>query len=1113
MYFIVRPSTTTPSTEENVSPIKAPPVSCSRRAWKPLLPASGFSSCYLVSLLPKSHPPPLKLPAGARGGEPTGGEVPSPTPPKIPLPPVSSVSTADSCVFRAARTFRPTKRVDSSFALCMGIYVAPAGEEEEWKESNGGIEVKKEEDRESASPAPLLRVNPALATDPAARVPQEPEQASVSSAQEEEEERSGSGGDGSLKRRLEPPTSPTPPSTGRLRSGTPALNASSAAPSASSTTPTASRAHEDLPSPPLPVPTGPPVYFCGPCGIRFSSLSTLEAHQTYYCSHRMHALPRVFAGGGAESESEEAKSTVEKEETSGGESSSEPSGKAARTGKQYKCPHCSYSADKKVSLNRHMRMHSTSPGASERSSSPQPSVDRYCQDCDIRFSSSKTFRAHKMHYCSTRHVVKGKGAPSPESSGEMRPSTPSGGAGSPVSRVDQPQPFLALPTNPILIVPYSLIQSASILPAPTSGLHPPDTAYFLLPDGTLQPMATAIPPPRPLPEKPSRPVLPFHSPPQQPLKPVSEKPKNNEPPSVSPLDLSCRKSAEKEVVVVVDMSEDEKENRQMMNNQRAAMSPEHEDIICAPSIPLMLSTSSTCSSPSPAPLVPSFLVSFDFETKTPNGISSKTSRPDLLTPEAQPIPNKDNSNINLQSLLMAAVSAQSQMDNMQMKSELQNLPFPPEFIPHLTALYNARFGGKSKSMPAIPGLIPPSAAISPHPIPLPGRSPAEFLNQASILLTSEMALRLAAASNQAELPPPAPVVPPPPQVLVKQGDSKCLECNIVFYKHENFIAHKKHYCSARKLAAVDSSQDEKTPSPIDGISPPPTTPPKESKSKSPIGTLNNIPSTSKPTMYQFICAACGIKFTSYDNLTAHQTYYCPKRNPNEPEKPRRCNKCKMAIVGEHHCSGASVGWKCPCCPVTSPTASAAQKHMDTHSGVKAFLCTICRYKGNTLRGMRTHIRMHFDKRPSDVNEENYITCIVEDSPNLMEPSVILEEDVGIQKEVRPPSVSSRPKTPCNGTPDPVRIKQEEVDRVEDEVVDGETSRTIEDEEYIEVEDVTVKEEKVKVEEEEEVLMQSPAEGQEFTHILSRQGLRFLPKILEARSASKDMSLNYFRIEK
>lgn len=52
--------------------------------------------------------------------------------------------------------------------------------------------------------------------------------------------------------------------------------------------------------------------------------------------------------------------------------------------------------------------------------------------------------------------------------------------------------------------------------------------------------------------------------------------------------------------------------------------------------------------------------------------------------------------------------------------------------------------------------------------------------------------------------------------------------------------------------------------------------------------------------------------------------------------------------------------------------------MDTHGGVKAFRCTICRYKGNTLRGMRTHIRMHFDKKTNDFNEENYITCILEE---------------------------------------------------------------------------------------------------------------------------------------
>lgn len=102
-----------------------------------------------------------------------------------------------------------------------------------------------------------------------------------------------------------------------------------------------------------------------------------------------------------------------------------------------------------------------------------------------------------------------------------------------------------------------------------------------------------------------------------------------------------------------------------------------------------------------------------------------------------------------------------------------------------------------------------------------------------------------------------------------------------------------------------------------------------------------------------------------DNLTAHQAYYCLKRNELEV---RRCSKCRGIAEPGHQCSpsGNLTGWKCPCCDVVSSTASAAQRHMESHTGVKAYRCTICRYKGNTLRGMRTHIRMHFDKRSPDL---------------------------------------------------------------------------------------------------------------------------------------------------
>lgn len=166
-----------------------------------------------------------------------------------------------------------------------------------------------------------------------------------------------------------------------------------------------------------PVPTPPiqpriPIYTCVPCGINFSSASTLEAHQTYYCSHRkdqdepIPALPKAASSSNND------------------HNSTEPPTKAQKTGKQYACTQCSYSADKKVSLNRHMRMHQSSPASSSITSnggddmlpvnasqlatpvsgiSIQVPVDRYCSDCDIRFSSTKTYRAHKQHYCQSRH--------------------------------------------------------------------------------------------------------------------------------------------------------------------------------------------------------------------------------------------------------------------------------------------------------------------------------------------------------------------------------------------------------------------------------------------------------------------------------------------------------------------------------------------------------------------------------------------------------------------------------------------------------------------------------------------------------------------------------------
>lgn len=216
----------------------------------------------------------------------------------------------------------------------------------------------------------------------------------------------------------------------------------------------------------------------------------------------------------------------------------------------------------------------------------------------------------------------------------------------------------------------------------------------------------------------------------------------------------------------------------------------------------------------------------------------------------------------------------------------------------------------------------------------------------------ELALRLSSsASNEATnaqqislsqpiTSPTGRVITPtpiPPQMFVKTGMSKCKECNIVFCKYENYMAHKKHYCSARNLEDGDGSTKTSSPSP-------------------PCVSPSGVPLTYQ----QLICVACGIKFTSLDNLNAHQMYYCPKRNELQAQviasaavtssHKEKCLKCKTIHDLSQPCTTAGQGaYKCPICEVISPNSSEARRHMETHGGVKAFRCTICRYKGNTLR--------------------------------------------------------------------------------------------------------------------------------------------------------------------
>lgn len=161
-------------------------------------------------------------------------------------------------------------------------------------------------------------------------------------------------------------------------------------------------------------------------------------------------------------------------------------------------------------------------------------------------------------------------------------------------------------------------------------------------------------------------------------------------------------------------------------------------------------------------------------------------------------------------------------------------------------------------------------------------------------------------------------------IAIILGAWKCEDCNIGFCKYENYVAHKKHYCSTRKIQeSTQSSEDSVKTSPIRSpqskgtsaspapsqhlakestspvpqqLQPPPPPPP----SLTPSSVINN--NGHRATFSQFACSMCGIKYSSLDNLTTHQKFYCPNRlaaavgGDSEKSSHKCCTKCRVSVL-------------------------------------------------------------------------------------------------------------------------------------------------------------------------------------------------------------------------
>ncbi len=568
-------------------------------------------------------------------------------------------------------------------------------------------------------------------------------------------------------------------------------------------------------------------------------------------------------------------------------------------------------------LNRHLRVHVAermhiSPTRSDEDETSRQEM--YCTTCNIQFSSLRNYTGHKKYYCPVRHNSKKQ--ESPESTQRDA----------------------------------AAAQALAATQALANGMPPPGT---VLPPGTAFPVQG---------------ILPNGSI----AMPIAQSPQGMviATPFLGPHGLTNVAFNVPTVFMppVVDI-------------QNSAAPGFQGSPPAANKTPITTSTPATSAAKEELPL--------DLSKKSTEDSTKKQDKNETISSPTSKTPNKKKESECEPEDLSTKSSSKSS------KSPVQSLSSRPS-TPVSQAGSHRSSPGSSRTEPALPvgvstGVVPP-ATVPPHP--------------AAVLPSP--AFMAAAAAAAAMLPHQAAAFTQVAQMAAATGVniSKCAECNIVFYKHENFVIHKEHYCSGRRRRAHsgrESDTDPQTPLLMPGDRPQELMSSRSSNSSSPIASLNGATEavsnlavkamsdviTVQENMLQFFCHPCKIKFSSHDTLKAHQEFYCPARGSAEgkdvtggsrspgsssggdtPEVEgnfacQYCGNCYTTnrLLKLHHCRVNSVHiplLRCPHCDYITQSDNRLVDHIKGHAPTRAFKCTLCGYRGNTVRGMRMHGKTHID---------------------------------------------------------------------------------------------------------------------------------------------------------
>ncbi|XP_035208355.1 zinc finger protein ush-like isoform X3 [Stegodyphus dumicola] len=615
----------------------------------------------------------------------------------------------------------------------------------------------------------------------------------------------------------------------------------------------------------------------------------------------------------------------------------------------YGCPVCDFTAMDQYSYDKHVRSHHNL-NTSHASNLTNPKS--FCDACKIQFMSINTYQVHKKYYCRSRHDTEDLRRTSPVAdinvaSTAFRTASDTvilrnGINGAVTPSIIQPQAiYAAISTNPLILLPCSLVPGQGLVPQ--NGVIPTGGPSIVL--QTNATCSTVVD------------------------KSISSQSVESSGP--------YRKSSHPVINTGIESSAKAGYNSKTPQMKRKMSEGD------------VLNLKKTCTSD-------------ELRASSPDRITQKT--------ENENVDQEAPLDLSLKRKRISSLLSSPSLMKRRNSSASTGRPSPPVH---------------SRSPPSGCIVSSPRGAISPSS-PYNSESSSCYSSHVPVVVQR---VSQAVSERISPLPPvlqaavvgDKPVTTPgmPPPKLMKQGNNVCEECHIIFYKYDNYLAHKTHYCTNRRrqlsaLAAVaaaassaleHSSDENSNHNPLNDSTQSchSDDPSKPGLRRMEYGVDHFRTPVAKQSQPVYSCDACGVKFSTSDNLNAHQTYYCIKKSESarnvSGKKGDGGNSPKL--LEPPFCGPDE--WKCNYCDASCSSYETMRRHLLTHTELKGFCCAVCGYKGNTLRGMRNHACEHLKDDSTSLDEFVASSVIAQSAAIPVLPRAVIhcsDEESETNKEIK-----------------------------------------------------------------------------------------------------------------